>query len=156
MSSIHRSEKLLMQRIGNRTDELGYIDWDPNSESCVLWLKDTCGVLGLRGGYIRGESFESEQYAMDNAMSSPSASVMHFLWIRFAVKEEIDDAISENWDEISSELSGNIQRKFVRDKVAEYLNGVSVDELKKWGKKIRDGVVVSAIIELTKRILDSL
>ena len=59
MSSITWSGDRLIQRVGENEEELGKIAWDGNSGMFVLWLKDTCGVLGADGGYMRGDEFAS-------------------------------------------------------------------------------------------------
>ena len=98
MSSINMRGGLLTQRVGNRTDELGFLDWDANSGTCVLWLKDTCGVFGLGGGHIRGDEYASMEDGKANALSSPSAFIMHVMWLRNSVKDQIADALERNWE----------------------------------------------------------
>ena len=53
MSSITWSGNQLIQRVGKSEGELGKVAWDGNSETAVLWLKDTGGVLGAQDAYIR-------------------------------------------------------------------------------------------------------
>ena len=57
MSSVTWNGDKIMQHVGADDAELGYISLDNASGTYVLWLKDTCGVLDLNGGYIRGDEF---------------------------------------------------------------------------------------------------
>ena len=59
MSGIYLSGNRLIQRVRDGEEELGYIELEPNSESCVLWLKDTFGVASTAGAYIRADEYPS-------------------------------------------------------------------------------------------------
>ena len=154
MSSITLNGSRLMQRVGSRTDELGYLHWDASSETCVLWLKDNCGFLGLGGGHIRGGEFASMEDAKSKALSSPSAFIMHWMWLRTSVQDQVADELEKNWDEITSELEGDLKREVVRARVTDYLGRLPVEDLKKWGGKIRDGIIVTALVSLIGTLAD--
>ena len=153
MSSITWNGDRIMQRIGNDAEELGYVGLDNNSGTYVLWLKDTCGVLGPHGGYIRGDEFASMPEAKDKAPLSPSASIMHYIWMRRAAKRQVIEALDEHWDEISSELDSDIRKETLCARISEHLAQLPIDEIKKWSERIRDGLVVNVLVELIKNLL---
>lgn len=80
MSSVTWKENRLLQHVGKHDEELGYVAFDQNSKTYVLWLKDTCGVLGLNGGHIRGDEFPSMTAAKQKAASSPSVFILHYTY----------------------------------------------------------------------------
>lgn len=83
MSVIFWRGDALIQRLSSRgmQDELGYIAPEGDSGRYVLWLKDTKGVFGVNGGYIRGDEFESISDAKQHAAGCASASIFHRLWM---------------------------------------------------------------------------
>lgn len=150
LSSIVWSEGRLIQRVGNREEELGNVARDENAGVVVLWLKDTLGVLGPDGTYVRGDEFSSMDEALEKAASSPSAFLMHCLWMRKSVKDQVTEEVDKKWDGVSSELDGNIRRKAVREKLAEYFDALPIEELKKWGRRIAEGLTVAGLVDLIK------
>ena len=153
MSTIVWSGNQLLQAVGNRQEQLGKVDWEESSNSWVLWLKDTCRVLGHEGGHIRGDEFASSEEAREKAASSPSAFIMHWIWMRNAIKEEVANELEKNRANISSKLGGQVKWKTVRNKVAEYFESIPRDEIRKWGKKIAEGVLLSELIDQIRQIL---
>ena len=85
MSFVTWSENRLVQRVGNSEEELGEVAWDESSGTFVLWLRDTCGVLGAEGGYMRADEFASIADAREKAKSAPSVFIMHLIWMRKSV-----------------------------------------------------------------------
>lgn len=71
----------LIQRVGDQTDELGYIAHEPSTGKYVLWLKDVSDNVVGRGYYVRGDVFDSRDVALLRAASSPSAFIMHLAWM---------------------------------------------------------------------------
>ena len=71
----------LIQRVGSNIEELGHVRYEENSNQYILWLKDTRGVFGSNKGYIRGDTFPSMEDAKQNAASSTSAWIFHFMWL---------------------------------------------------------------------------
>jgi hypothetical protein len=71
----------LIQRMGDQTAELGYVAHERDTHRYVLWLKDVSGNVVGRGYYVRGEVFESRDDALLRAASSPSAFIMHLVWM---------------------------------------------------------------------------
>ena len=153
MSSITWKGSHLSQHVGKFDEELGHIAFDPNSKTYVLWLKDTCGILGLNGGYIRGDEFPSGASAKEKAVSSASAFILHHIWMRNVVKQETIQALDDHWDDISSELPNDANKDDLRDRVGRYIEQLPIAKIKIWAEKIRDSVIVSAILELAKRLL---
>ncbi len=153
MSSITWKGNYLFQHLGKHDEELGYVKCDENSEKCFLWLKDTCGVLGSNGGHIRGDEFPSMSAAKQKAASSPSAFILHYIWMRNVVKRETIRALDDHWDEISPNLPHGASKNDLRDRIDKDLEQSPIEKIRVWGGKIKDGVVVGAIIELAKRLL---
>ena len=117
MSTIRWQGDRLFQKVGNNVAELGYVALDNDSRTYVLWLKDTCGLLGL--SYIRGDEFSSMGEAKAKAATSPSAFIMHFIWMRSFSKRQITEALEEHWEEISSKLEDGITKDKLRDTVSK-------------------------------------
>ena len=147
MSSITWKGNRLIQHVGKYDEELGYVKCDENSEKCFLWLKDTCGVLGLNGGHIRGDEFPSMAAAKQKAAVSPSAFILHYLWMRNAVKRETMRALDDHWDEISPNLPRDASKDDLRDRIGKYIEELPIEKIKDWVEKIGEGVIASAIIK---------
>ena len=81
MSSVLWDGDNLIQKIGQHVEQLGHIRRDANSDEYVLWLKDTRGVFGPGGTYIRGDTFPSMKDAKQRAAMSVSASLFHYMWL---------------------------------------------------------------------------
>ena len=81
MSSVFWDKDNLIQRVGSNIEELGHIRHEENSNQYVLWLKDTRGGGGGNKGYIRGDTFPSMEDAKQNAASSTSARIFHYMWL---------------------------------------------------------------------------
>ncbi len=154
MSSITWKGNRLIQHVGGHDEELGYVKCDEDSEKCFLWLKDTCGVLGLNGGHIRGDEFPSMSAAKQKAASSPSASILHYIWMRNVVKRETIRAFDDYWDEISPNLPHDTSKEDLLHKILRHLEQLPIDEIKAWAEKIKDVYkIVSTIIELAKSVM---
>ena len=72
MSGINWSENRLIQRVRGHEEELGYIEFEPNSKTYVLWLKDTFGVANTAGAHIRADEYSSMAVAKAEALNAPS------------------------------------------------------------------------------------
>lgn len=150
MGSITWNGMKLVQTLGHDSAELGNVRFEDASSTYVLWLKDTCGVLDLNGGYIRAEEYPSLEDAKDRAALSPSAFIMHYIWMRGVAKRRTMDALDEHWDEIASAIPDGVAREALRDRVSRYFDQLPIDQIKLWGNRIRDGVIVSALVELLR------
>ena len=63
-------------------------------------------MLGLNGEHIRGDEFPSMAVAKQKAASSPSAFILHYIWMRNVAKRETIRAL----DDLSCSSSGSIFR----------------------------------------------
>ena len=81
MSTILWSGDRLFQRVGDNVAELGYVQEDEDTGTCVLWLRDLRGVFGVGGGYVSGDSFASMKEAQQRAAGSLSAQQFHLMWL---------------------------------------------------------------------------
>lgn len=152
MSSITWKGATLIQTLGPHSVELARVHFEESSNAFVLWLKDTSGVLGLNGGYIRAEEYQSLDDAKEGAAQSPSAFIMHYIWMRGLAKRRTVDALDEHWDEIASAIPDGIGREALRDGVSRYFDQLPIDQIKLWGNRIRDGVIVSALVKLIEKL----
>ena len=151
MSSITWSGNRLIQRVGESECELGKITPEDGSETVVLWLKDTCGLLDLNGGYIRAEEYASIAQAKENAAGTSSAFIMHWLWMRNSVKNQIADELERNWDAIAPELNDNSKRKEARKRIAEYLDAMPLSQIQNWSRRISEGTATSVLVDLLRK-----
>ena len=78
MSSIFWKKGSLIQRVGNHEANLGYIAFDPSTQTHVLWLKDPNEE---EARYIRGDEFPSLAEAKDKAANSSFAQMFHYIWL---------------------------------------------------------------------------
>ena len=136
MSTMTWDGNRIMQQVGRNKEELGDIRFDENTKTWVLWLKDAFGVLGLNGGDIRGDEYESDEEAKDKAMVSPAAFIMHYIWIRRVTKRQIIEALDEHWDEISSKLDSDTDKETLLNRVAAWWDKLSTFKMDEWVKKI--------------------
>ena len=81
MSSVLWDGDNLIQKLGREVEQLGHVRLDENAGVYVLWLKDTRGVFGPGGTYVRGDTFPSMKDAKRCAASSVSASLFHHMWL---------------------------------------------------------------------------
>lgn len=136
MSFIERHENKFIQRVGKREEELGKIEFDPASKTYVLWLKDTCGVLGLNSGYIRGEEYASLDEARKSAASSPASFILHWIWMRNAIAEQASAVVEDHWDEISPQVNGGISKESFHERVLQKIRNMSEGMLKIFGNEV--------------------
>ena len=86
MSSVVWDSDTVLQKVGKNIEELGHVKLDPNSNTAVLWLRDTQNVFGVNGGYVRGDEFPTMTDAKENAADSMSARLLHQTWLAGLVK----------------------------------------------------------------------
>ena len=91
MSTITWQGNRLIQRITskNREEELGKVEFDENTKTYVLWLKDTHNFFKTNYGYVRGDEYGSLDLAKEKAAQSVSASLLHHLWMMPKTKQEV-------------------------------------------------------------------
>ena len=153
MSSITWKENYLFQHVKDHKEELGYVKLDQNSNTYVLWLKDTFGVvLGTPGAYIRGDEFSSMAVAKRKAALSASAFIVHCIWTRNIVKQATVQSFDEYWDEISSELDGKANKDNLKDEISRHIDGLQKEEAVEWFEKIRDGFIVQMVVDFFKNL----
>ncbi len=133
--------------------ELGYVKLDQNSNTCVLWLKDTFGVVtGSPGGYIRGDEFPSMAFAKQKATSSASAFILHYIWMRNVAKKQVSQAVDYHWDEISKNLPSDTNKDDLLDKLRTYLDRLTNEKVKDLSERVLTNVAIQTIVELLKKL----
>lgn len=146
MSSITWNNDQLIQQAGKQTAELGYVRQDSSSGKFVLWLKDTCGILDLNGGYIRGDEFASMAVAKEEAAVSPSVFIMHYIWMRRSIKTQVINTVEEHWREISAELEEGASKKDVTDQISKHFDKISLQKIKEWCK------IALNVVEIAEKV----
>ena len=86
MSTMYWQGNRIIQGVSGESSELGYVGFDDNSKSYVLWLKDHEGMFINVGSYIRGDEWATEEEAKGRAMQSVSARLAHLAWMKQASK----------------------------------------------------------------------
>ena len=84
MSTLQWNGHRIIQSVGskNASAELGHVRYDKRSKTYVLWLNDFAGdFVGNPGQYVRGDSWDTMEEALEKAASCPSASLFHLKWI---------------------------------------------------------------------------
>ena len=68
MSGMSWRENRLIQSVGDKQGELGYVERDGSTGGYVLWLKDHDGVfLNPAGSYVRGDEWATLHEAKEKA-----------------------------------------------------------------------------------------
>ena len=127
---MHWSGNRLTQRVKGYEEELGYIEPEPGSNRCVLWVKDTFGVVTTAGAYIRADEYSSLAVAKSKALPLN----WHLIWMRGVLKRKSEPPSGPRfprWPKLP--------------KVTEWLSWVSL----LWNNR-------DTIIEAAKGILDAL
>lgn len=158
MSSITRQGDRLIQKAGNDVEELGHVDFDQKTNTYVLWLKDTCGVLGPNDGYIRGDEFASKEVAKNKTLSSPSALIMHHIWMRRSTKSQAMRALNDNWEDIFTSIKQktHVNKEVVIDKISKYFDKIPIDKIKEWSNGILNKLIMSKLNNLIERLLSDM
>lgn len=82
MSIMYWQGNKIIQGVGDESSELGYVGFDDNTKTYVLWLKDHEGLFIGAGSYIRGDEWSTEAEAKGKATLSVSARLAHFIWMK--------------------------------------------------------------------------
>ena len=132
MALVRWEGNTVIQFLGDETAELGLIDQDPGTGKYVLWLKDPFSET-----YLRGENFESEQEARDNALDTPSANVVYLIWLRHRVLHTLRAALIELCSEFGPDLiRPDSTQDELLDEVDSVLKKLPMDEIKELAKNI--------------------
>ena len=153
MSKINWSGDHLIQRVRGHYEELGYIKLEPNSKTCVLWLKDTFGVASTAGAYIRADEYPSMDIAKSKALSAPSVRIWHAIWMRGVVKREAEYELDNHWEELSANARTVPSKEGFRGRLRAYLDRLPFDKIKELFRKIGTSALNQAIAEIVKRLL---
>ena len=136
MSGMHWRENRLIQRVGDKQGELGYVARDGSTGGYVLWLKDHDGVfLNPAGSYVRGDEWATLHEAKEKAPRSASAMLAHLMWMKSAPhrygflamqfdKDEIENLSSKHlkpviWRELGYEVQDlrNVSKAGIIDEI---------------------------------------
>ena len=153
MSGVSWSGNRLIQRVRGQKEELGYIELDPNSATCVLWLKDTFGVASTAGTYIRADEYPSMAVAREEALNAPSVFIWHLIWMRGAVKREAEKEIEDHWEELSAGVENALEKEGLKDRIRAHLDRLPSEEIKKLFKEIGAAAFREIIVEAIKRFI---
>lgn len=110
MSGMCWRENRLIQRVGDKQGELGYVGRDGSTGGYVLWLKDHDGVfLNPAGSYVRGDEWPTLHEAKEKAPQSASAMLAHLMWMKSAPHRYGFLAMQFDKDEIENLSSKHIK-----------------------------------------------
>ena len=153
MSSVHLSENRLTQQIRGCQEELGYLEVEPSSDGCVLWLKDTFGVANSAGAYIRADEYSSLEVAKSNVLSAPTVFIWHLIWMRGVLKREAEKELKEQWEQLSAN-DAIPSKQSLQDRLRAHVDRLSIDKVKELFGKIGTVALTQAISEIIKRFLN--
>ena len=153
MSAITLSESRLIQRVGDQEEELGRIELDANSNTYVLWLKDTFGVANTAGTYIRADEYPSMAVARAEALNAPSVFIWHLIWMRGLVKLEAERVLDDHWEEISEGFECVLEKESLKDRIRALIDRLPVEEVKELFKNVGTSALVQVIAKLVERLL---
>ncbi len=71
---------VLLQGIHQANTELGYIAYEEQTNSYVIWLKDYWGHAVRRGGYVRGDTFSTLEEGMSKGPTQGATFLFHLMW----------------------------------------------------------------------------
>lgn len=110
MSGMHWRANHLVQTIGDKQGELGYLELDENSGTYVLWVKDHDGVfLNPAGLYVRGDEWTTLREAKEKAPLSASARLAQLMWKKLSPNQYGFLAMEFNNSEIEEFSSDHIR-----------------------------------------------
>ena len=153
MSRITWSENRLIQQVGNQEEELGRIELDANSQTCVLWLRDTFGVANTVGTYIRADEYPSMDIARAEALNAPSVFIMHLIWMRGVVKREAEQVLDDHWEELSESVEEIPEKEGLKDRIRAYVDRLPGDKIQELFEKVGTAALKQVIDELIKHFL---
>jgi len=154
MSGIRLSGARLTQQLRGIDEELGYIALEPNSDSCVLWLKDTFGVANTAGTYIRADEYPSLEIAKSNVLGAPSVFIWHLVWMRGVLKLEAERELDAQWEELGANTNTLPSKQRLRDGLRAHLDRLSGDKVKVLFGKVGSVALTQAITEIIKQLLN--
>ena len=155
MSGIRWSGNRMIQRVKGQEEELGYLELEPNSKICVLWLKDTFGVVNTAGGHIRADEYPSMAVARAEALDAPSVRIWHLIWMRGVVKREAEQELDNRWEDLSASAKTVPSKEGLRDRIRAHVDRLPSDKIQELFKKVGTIGLREAIAEIVKRVLDS-
>lgn len=154
MSGIRLSGTRMTQQLRGRKEELGYIELEPNSDSCVLWLKDTFGVANTAGSYIRADEYPSLELAKSNVLDAPSVFIWHLVWMRGVLKHEADKELNNHWEKLDVNADANSIKQNLRDRLRAHIDRLSGDKIKSLFEKIGTVALAQVVMENVKKFLN--
>ncbi len=154
MSGIRLSGTNLTQQLRGREEELGYIELEPNSGTCVLRLKDTFGVANTAGSYIRADEYPSLDLAKSNVLHAPTVFIWHLIWMRGVLKREAEKELDQQWEKLGANADTLPSKQSVRDRLRAHLDRLSGDKIKVLFGKIGTVAFTQVIAELVKQFLN--
>ena len=132
--------------------ELGRVRFEPSSKTYVLWLKDTFGVTGPRGGYVRADEYHTMAEAETQAVRAPCVFIWHLIWMRGVVKREAEQALDDRWDEIEAATGAEVTQARAKDRVRASLDRLRGDKIPDLFEKAVQGALTHWIIEAIKKL----
>lgn len=110
MSTIRISGTKLFFKVGDREEEVGYLE-ESESGKCVLWLKDIFGLISDEGeSYYRADEYTSINSAKFNVVHAVSVQLWHLIWMRERVKREAEKQFASEGTNLQDKISAMLNR----------------------------------------------
>ena len=156
MSSIRWSENRLIESVGENEEELGRIKPEPDSGKYVLWLKDTFGLAGTAGTYIKADEYPSLEVAKSEALEAPSVFIWHLIWMRGVLKREAEKALEDKWEQFCADAPdlSALNKQNTKDRLRAHLDRLTSDKVKELFKEIGKAALIQAVIKLSMSFLN--
>ena len=154
MSGIQWSGNRLIHRVRGHEEELGYVSLEPDSNSYVLWLKDTFGVATTAGAHIRGGEYPSLAVAKAEALDAPSVFIWHLIWMRSVVKREAEQELDERWEEVSATTTTVASKERLKDRLRAHLDRLPREKIMELFRKVGTTALPQVVTEIVKRWLN--
>ena len=153
MSSIRLSGNRIVQRLRGNEEELGRIELDPNSQTYVLWLRDTFGVANTAGALIRADEYPSLDDAKAKVLQAPSVFIWHCVWMRSVVKHEAERVLDEHWDELGAGIGAASTKASMTDRIRALIDRLPRDKLGELFEKIGTAALMQALKEFMEGLI---
>ncbi len=152
MSFIQLSRNRIVQRLRGKEEELGRIELDTNSQTYVLWLRDTFGVATTAGALIRADEYPSLDDAKAKVLQARSVFIWHCIWMRGIIKREAERELDERWEEFVASAEAAPTKASMKDRIRAAIDRLPADKIQELFEKLSTAALTQAL----KEIIDNL
>ena len=135
MSVIRVSGNRLYFKVGDREDNVGYLE-ELESGKCVLWLKDTFGLISKEGmSYYKADEYASMNSAKIKSVEAISVQIWCLIWMRESVKHAAEKQFSSSGESDQNKISTMLGRLPIKDVTALF---ILIDKVSEFIEKIKN------------------